>query len=274
MQTRTFLKIHFGIQIFLVLIGIGCGLVAKFIFDLTSNKQFQLKTCPTIKEDSEIVKNPVIITAMFYSVASYGIIQTGTSVLYIIVHILHGFIIKKDLVLLTCFIIIIEILAGLLALVFSGIIHWYSYQSVLYCTETSVQIKHLVYGLPIFIIALCFALLTQMYLCSVLRTVDFFIVIKDPKTPPLPKMEMEVAKSPAIYINRAQLQEVNDAYELLKLQDILRTRLPSLRSQPQNSLVNALEAIKALPPIPHRGMDLSADSFRSSEDFSKANSSV
>jgi len=263
METKTFLRIHLGIQMYLVLVGIGSGLVAKFLFDMTQMQNFEPSYCiQSGKNGSEVDRVPVIVTAMFYSVASYGIIQTGTAILYIGVYLTFGFIIKRDLLLITCFTIVLEILNALIALVFSGIVHWYCYQAVLHCEQTSVMTKQMVYGLPIFIIGLSFAIVVQIYLCSVFRTVEFFIVVKNPETPP--RVRVELAHSPAIYINRAELKGVNDAYELFHLQNMLRTRLPSLKSQPQLTQVSeaaGIQALKTMPTIPHRGLDISRESM-------------
>ncbi|XP_023330662.1 uncharacterized protein LOC111703045 isoform X2 [Eurytemora carolleeae] len=220
---KWFVKINLGIQIYLLLTGIGCCLVSSLLMNRSDQEQNSCNQTQISENGTSSiqVQRGAEFEPSAVSLMVYGVMQTIPSILCLGVHMLYGYIARTAFILVHLLGTIIQIISGSVALVSTGLI----IPLITNCSEPSSL--GFTQGLTVLVVVLVISILLHIIIITLLLTVDFISIIKDSDPP---KIRLDSYRSPAMYMSRGELQEIKDSTDLLKLHHVLRTRLPSLKS--------------------------------------------
>eukprot|EP00088_Acartia_fossae_P014526 TRINITY_DN17793_c0_g1_i1.p1 TRINITY_DN17793_c0_g1~~TRINITY_DN17793_c0_g1_i1.p1 ORF type:complete len:290 (+),score=30.60 TRINITY_DN17793_c0_g1_i1:28-870(+) len=257
LEQKRFIKLHMGIQIFLLLTGICCCLVASHLINISNSNNWD---CNTLENSGDSFNNTLarkdgkfIVSAV--SLMTFGLVQSIPSILLIIIHILYGYIAKTENMMIHLGTTLVQLVCSLVSTTATAVLLHSLTNSI--CSHSN---KELIYGLPLLILILIVAAIMHLMVIVLLLSVDFDI-FKEPS--PL-KIHIESHRSPAMFISREELRGVKDSADLLRLHDILRTRLPSLRSNhpthpPSPGFINSLSEIALSPFLTQPNLVLPTD---------------
>jgi hypothetical protein len=268
-----FVRIHLAIQIYLVLTGIGCCLVSSHLTTRTETDIFSgcnltlLSANLSISSSStSYVKTEGGGGGWFHlsavALMVFGVIQTAPSLLCVSIHILYGYIARTGFILVHVVGTVVQIISGCVALITTGLI-------IPEINSSSCSQSHnlgLVRGLPVLMVFLVFSVLLHIVVIVLLLTVDFISIMKD-SCPP--KIRLDSYRSPAMYMSRVELEEIKDSADLMKLHQVLRTRLPSLKSNhptqpPSPGFLSSLADVPLSPYLKDPTLTLDPEGTRSS----------
>jgi len=258
LEQKKFICIHLGIQVYLLLTGICCCLVASHLLNVRRSVQDQCHQPAPSPQDG----HPSNLTSIqgegnfmvsAVTLMTFGLIQSIPAILFIIVHILYGYIAKTEIIILHSVVTVVQMVTCTVCVVSVSVL--IQRVNALVARSCSSAHSELVYGLPFVVFVLVVSSCLHISIMLLLLAVDLD-VFKDASPP---KIRLKSHRSPAMFISRAELRELKDPADLLRLHHVLRTRLPSLRSNhptqpPSPGFINSLAEIPLTPFLVQPGL--------------------
>jgi len=269
---KKFVRIHACIQIYLLLAGVSCCVVSYHLINNNNISRCQ-QSATTATHSASLHEGGGRLLVCVVSLMTFGLMQALTSVILLVIHSIHGYIAKTGCILVHLVCTGLELVTCIAATTATGLIATgrggtaSSTSSIVPtgiitpgpCNNPYTSSVY-VYGVPVVLVVLGVCVVLHLVVAALLLTVDFNVLKEESP----PKIRLHSHRSPAIYIDRAQLKGLNNSTDLLRLHNVLRTRLPSLRSNhpnqpPSPGFLSSLDDLPLTPFMHHQGITFSLE---------------